>query len=210
MNHLAKKIQGGLRLRRGIIPAFRREAGRTLRLNAMKKSGLLTIGEYTYGFHDAYFWNNETKLQIGKYCSIAEGVVFLLGGEHRTDWITTYPFSAFTDEWPSAQFMKGHPATKGDIVIGNDVWIGHGAVILSGVNVGNGAVIGAGSVLTKNVEPYAIFAGNPAQFIRYRFDETTRESLKKLEWWDWPHQKVITHMAKLMSPPNSVDLFSEL
>jgi acetyltransferase-like isoleucine patch superfamily enzyme len=190
----------------GIIPSLRRESSRVLRLKKLKKQGLVSIGSYSYGFHDAYFWNDETKIAIGKYCSIAEGVIFILGGEHRADWVTTYPFSAFPNEWESAANIPGHPASKGDIVIGNDVWIGNGALILSGVTVGHGAIIGARSVITKDIEPYAIYAGNPAKFIRYRFEQPTREELLRLAWWDWPHEKVVANMPQLLKPPQIKNL----
>ena len=113
---------------------------------------------------------------------IREDVVFILGGEHRADWITTYPFNALFSE---GAHITGHPSSKGDIVIGNDVWIGYQSCILSGVTIGNGAIIGAKSVVTKDVPPYAIVAGNPAKFIRYRFPQETIDKLENLAWWDW-------------------------
>jgi len=196
-------------LRFGIIPSLRRESSRVLRLKNLRKYGLISIGEHSYGFHDVYFWNNETKLEIGKYCSIAEGVLFILGGEHRADWVTTYPFSAFPNEWESARNITGHPASKGDIVIGNDVWIGNGALILSGVTIGHGAIIGAKSVVTKDIEAYGIYAGNPAKLIRYRFDQNVREKLLKLAWWDWKHEKIVANMPQLLSTPQIESLSEE-
>ncbi len=127
-------------------------------------------------------WNDETKLKIGKFCSLGEDVVFILGGEHRADWITTYPFNALFSE---GAHITGHPSSKGDIVVGNDVWIGYQSCILSGVTIGNGAIIGAKSVVTKDVPPYAIVAGNPAKFIRYRFPQEIIDKLENLAWWDW-------------------------
>jgi acetyltransferase-like isoleucine patch superfamily enzyme len=167
----------------------------------LQRKGIITVGEHTYGEPKVYAWNDDTKLIIGKYCSIAEGVVFLLGGEHRMDWITTYPFSAFSQEWSSAASIVGHPASKGDIRVGNDVWIGHGALILSGVKIGDGAVVGAGSVVTKDVENYAVVAGNPARFVKYRFDLQTREHLCNLSWWNWSHEKVTKNLELLMKKP---------
>ena len=111
----------------------------------------------------------------------------MLGGEHRTDWVTTY---AFTHLFPEATGFKGHPRTKGDVVIGNDVWIGYEALILSGVRVGNGAVIAARSIVTRDVEPYSIVAGNPARHIRFRFDEAAVKALEEIAWWDWPMDKI--------------------
>jgi acetyltransferase-like isoleucine patch superfamily enzyme len=194
----------------GVIPSLRRESSRVLRLKKLRKYGLISVGDYSYGFHDAYFWNKETKLEIGKYCSIAEGVVFILGGEHRSDWVTTYPFSAFPNEWESAATIPGHPGSKGDIVVGNDVWIGNGALVLSGVTIGHGAIIGARSVITKNIEPYAIYAGNPAKLIRYRFDQGVREKLLDLAWWNWPYEKIVAKMSQLLSAPELEDLKEEI
>jgi acetyltransferase-like isoleucine patch superfamily enzyme len=160
---------------------------------------LVEVGDFTYGKPKVLHWDNNTKLKIGKFCSIADGVVFILGGNHRSDWVTTYPFSALPQEWPEAKDISGHPSTKGDIIIGNDVWIGYGAVILSGVKVGDGAVIGAMSVVRKDVSPYTIVTGNPAEEVKKRFDVDTIEKLLKLKWWDWPVEKIKENMKKLCS-----------
>ena len=138
----------------------------------------VTIGDYTYGDFEIREWDNKTKLKIGKFCSIASGVIFLLGGEHRSDFITTYPFNALIKNF---NYIEGHPHTKGNINIGNDVWIGSEVKILSGVNIGDGAIIGANSIVTKNVPPYAIVAGNPAKIVKYRFDKITIEKLLKIK-----------------------------
>ena len=154
------------------------------------------IGDWTYGNPIIKKWGNDTKLRIGEYCSIAENVHILLGGEHRTDWITTYPMNVLI---PEAAEYQGHPSTKGDITIGNDVWIGHNAIILSGVCIGNGAVIGAGSVVAKDVPAYAVVAGNPVKVLRYRFTEEQIQSLEKISWWNWPFDKVVTALPYLLS-----------
>ena len=146
--------------------------------------------------------DDKTKLIIGKYCSIAEKVTFLLGGNHRVDWISTYPFSEFQVTWPNASGLVGHPATRGDINVGNDVWIGHGATILSGIRIGDGAVIGAGSVVSKDVAPYSIVAGNPAKEIRARFSANEIEKLLQIKWWDWPEDLVRAKVASLCSGIN--------
>jgi len=155
-----------------------------LYLNQKPEYNKYDICDYTYSKvgPTIFSWNDETKLKIGKFCSLAEEVVFILGGEHRADWITTYPFNALFDE---GAHITGHPSSKGDIVVGNDVWIGYQSCILSGVTIGNGAIIGAKSVVTKDVPPYAIVAGNPAKFIRYRFPQETIDKLENLAWWDW-------------------------
>ncbi len=154
------------------------------------------IGEYTYGFPQVFDWNEGTTLRIGKYCSMAKGVRIFLGGGHRIDWVTTFPFMAFFEE---AKGYGGHPISKGDVVIGNDVWIGADAMILSGVTVGDGAVIGAGSVVTKSVPPYAAVAGNPARVIKMRFSPEQIERLLQIRWWDWPREHVVAALPLLLS-----------
>jgi acetyltransferase-like isoleucine patch superfamily enzyme len=186
--------------------ALRNLAGSRVRWVVLKKNGLVTVGRHTYGTPNVYYWDDKTKMRIGKYCSIAENVVVLLGGEHRLDWITTFPFNAFHKDWPAAKFIEGHPASKGDIEIGNDVWIGHGAIILSGVHIGNGAVIGAGTVVTKNVDDYAIISGNPGRFVRFRFDEKTRAHLLDMAWWHWSEEKINANLKDLSCPPTESQL----
>lgn len=163
------------------------------------------IGDYTYGSPKVFHWGENAKLYIGKFCSIADEVSIFLGGNHRHDWITTYPFPAFTDKWPEANNIKGHPATKGDVIIGNDVWIGYGATILSGVKIGDGAVIAARAVVTKNVDPYSIVGGNPARFIKKRFEDDLVEKLLDVEWWDWPIDKIRKYIDVLCS--NNIEKF---
>jgi len=154
------------------------------------------IGDWTYGKPAVYQWGGETRLTVGKFCSFAEGVKILLGGEHRTDWISTYPFVYLFD---AARGVQGHPATKGDVTIGNDVWIGSHAMILSGVTIGDGAVVGAGSLVCKDVAPYAIVAGNPARQLRLRFSEAAIQSLLRLAWWDWPISKIEGALPLILS-----------
>ncbi len=160
------------------------------------------IGDYTYGKPEIKRYGSSAKLKIGKYCSIAGRVRILLGGNHRTDWVTTYPFEfpEGCSPWPEIPVVKNHTTSKGDVVIGSDVWIGHGSMILSGVTVGDGAVIGACSVVTKDVPPYAVVAGNPARVLRKRFDDQTIQKLLTLRWWDWPAEKVGEKLHILRSP----------
>ena len=122
-----------------------------------------SIGDHTYGEPTILQFDQTTRLVMGRFCSISDQVTLILGGNHRSDWITTYPFPAFKERWPEAATIKGHPASKGDIVIGNDVWIGYSATILSGVTIGSGAVIGTQALISRDVAPYAIMAGNPAR-----------------------------------------------
>jgi len=154
------------------------------------------IGDFTYGYPKIFSWGEGSKLKIGKFCSIARGVEIYLGGEHRIEWVTTYPFNAL---FPEHSKIKGHPKTKGDVVIGNDVWIADGAIIMSGVTVGDGAVIGARSVVTKDVKPYEIVAGNPAKHIKFRFDEKVIKELLEIKWWNWETSKIDKYVHLLQS-----------
>jgi acetyltransferase-like isoleucine patch superfamily enzyme len=164
--------------------------------NQNKEYAGFLIGDWTYGKPIIYRWNDETKLKIGKFCSIAAGVKIILGGEHRTDLVSTYPFSVLFE---AARGVDGHQVTKGDVMIGNDVWIGSHAMILSGVTIGDGAVVGAGSVVCKDVAPYSIVAGNPARQIRLRLDEATIQALLKIAWWNWPLAKIEDALPLLCS-----------
>lgn len=163
------------------------------------KGEQFSIGKYTYGSPDVFSFADNTRLVIGNYCSISDRVAILLGGNHRLDWTTTYPFPAFPAEWPEAAMLKGHPASKGDLIIGNDVWIGFGVILLSGVTVGDGAVLGAGSVVSHDVAPYTVVAGNPAVAVRKRFSDSIIARLLKLCWWDWPEEKVRENIHLLCS-----------
>jgi acetyltransferase-like isoleucine patch superfamily enzyme len=157
------------------------------------------IGEFTYGKPKVRFPESGRKLTIGRYCSIADKVEILLGGNHRTDWGTTYPFSAFRELWSSAPPSEEYHTSRGDVTIGHDVWLGSGAIIMSGVTVGHGAVVAAHAIVTKDVPPYAIVGGNPARVIRYRFDEDTVAALLDAKWWDLPREKVATLIPLLQS-----------
>jgi acetyltransferase-like isoleucine patch superfamily enzyme len=167
-----------------------------------KRSGPISIrdryaaGRGTYGEPVVLDWKQNATQQIGSVCSISDGVTIYLGGNHRVDWITTYPFTSFRE---SAKHITGHPHTKGSVVIGNDVWIGNVASILSGVKVGNGAVIAACAVVTKDVPAYAIVAGNPGRVVRKRFSDENIAALEQSTWWDWPDELLDKAMPILLS-----------
>ena len=154
------------------------------------------VGKYTYGEPVIHHWGEPFTLEVGNFCSIAGNVEIFLGGNHRVDWISTFPFPVF---WESAKHFTGQSVSKGHVKIGNDVWIGAGAKILSGVNIGDGAVIGASAVITKDVPDYAIVAGNPAKVVRMRFDASQISTLKRLRWWEWKKPKIEAGMEFILS-----------
>lgn len=154
------------------------------------------IGEWTYGTPEVLQWKNSATLRVGRFCSIAKGVQIFLGGEHRTDWLTTYPFPEF---WDVTVARDGYSATKGDVSIGHDVWIGRDALILSGVTIGNGAVVGAAAVVASNVPCYAVVAGNPARTIRMRFAPELVIALEQIAWWNWSDKDIRRAMRFLLS-----------
>ncbi len=140
---------------------------------------------------------NGDKLIIGKFCSIACGAKFMFtSGNHTLKSLSNYTFPVFFDEWnlPASEIATAWD-NKGDIIIGNDVWIGYEAVIMPGVQIGDGAIIGTRAVVTKDVEPYTIVGGVPAKPIRKRFDEATVEKLLKLEWWNWGKEKIQANLS---------------
>jgi acetyltransferase-like isoleucine patch superfamily enzyme len=162
-------------------------------------SGRVTIGPHTYGsFKIGVDRNDRMRIGIGAYCSIASGVEFGAGGDHRVDWVSTYPFRI---RWnlPGA-YEDGHPRSQPDIIVGNDVWIGSDALIFPGVTIGDGAVIGARAVVTRPVRPYAVMVGVPAREVRRRFSDEQVDALLKLRWWDWPQERVRAHVDLLNSP----------
>lgn len=144
---------------------------------------------------------NADKLIIGKFCSIACGTKFLFtSANHTLSSLSTYPFPLFFEEW-NLDNKKVADAwdNKGDIIVGNDVWIGYEAVILSGVTIGDGAIIGARALVTKDVPPYTIVGGIPTKPIRKRFSPSTIDSLLKLKWWDWPKEKIAENISAIQS-----------
>lgn len=144
---------------------------------------------------------NGDKLKIGKFCSIACGAKFLFtSGNHAMQSLSTYPFPIFFEEWNlDARDICSAWDNKGDIIIGNDVWIGYEAVIMAGVTIGDGAIIGTRAVVTKDVPPYTIVGGVPAKMIRKRFDDATVERLEKLRWWDWDAAKIQRNISAIQS-----------
>ena len=150
----------------------------------------MSYGKYTYGRPTLVWENADAKLTVGKFCSIAGGVKIYLGGNHRTDWVTTYPFGHIYQDVFNKFNGDGHPSTKGDVIIGNDVWIGDNVTIMSGVHIGDGCVIANNSHVVKNAEPYSLVGGNPAKRIKHRFTPEQISKLLEIKWWDWDDCKI--------------------
>ena len=177
---------------------------RTVYLKNIISNPQIIVGDYTYYDDPQDVHNFEKnvlylfdfmgdKLIIGKFCQIASGVRFIMnGGNHAMSGFSTYPFKAFGGKWASKHHMP--LVSKGDTVIGNDVWIGNGATIISGIKIGDGAIIGTNSLVTKDVPAYSIVGGNPAKEIRKRFDQETTELLLAVKWWDWDVQKITDNL----------------
>ncbi len=172
------------------------------------KNPNINVGDYTYydDFENVENFEKNVKyhfdfigdkLNIGKFCMIASDVKFIMNGaNHLTDALTTYPFAIFGNAWKDAMDGKKYP-NKGDINIGNDVWIGYNATIMGGVTIGDGAIIATNSTVIKDVEPYSIVGGNPAIEIKKRFDKETIEKLLKIKWWDWGIEKITRNVKYL-------------
>jgi len=190
-------------------------------INSVIKNPNIIVGDYSY-----YDDNNEgpenfekhvthfypflgDKLIIGKFCSIAKGVEFIMNGaNHHMDSISSYPFEII-DEFKGLGRGFDKRMSRGDTIIGNDVWIGQNVTILPGIHIGDGAIIGANSVVSKNVEPYTIVAGNPIKVIRKRFDDKGISFLLSLKWWDYPIEE-IKKMIPLLNSPNVKDAIKKL
>lgn len=144
---------------------------------------------------------NRDRLIIGKFCSIACGAKFLFNSaNHTLSSLSTYPFPLFFEEWGlEKRNVAASWDNKGDIVIGNDVWIGYEAVIMAGVTIGDGAIIGARAVVTKDVPPYTVAGGIPAKPIKKRYPEETIAALSELKWWDWPEERIAQNLHAIQA-----------
>jgi acetyltransferase-like isoleucine patch superfamily enzyme len=163
---------------------------------------IVTVGRGTYGLHNLEIWHftdPRPSLSIGQFVSIAHGVTVMLDGNHDSSRVSLYPLLD-EDECDNAHAAD----SKGSVVIGNEVWIGLSATILSGVTIGHGAVIGARAVVTKNVAPYSIVVGNPGRSIGTRFSNATIEKLGKLSWWDWDGERIMANRRMLMGDPGQL------
>lgn len=193
---------------------FPNEYGTTCFLKNVITAPNIQVGEYTYyddpvdptGFEKnnvLFNWPEfGDRLIIGKFCAIASGVRFIMGpANHRTSSVTTYPFNVFGGAWAenTPPHLRQLPF-KGDTVVGNDVWIGRNSVILPGVHIGDGAIVAAQSVVTRDVAPYTVAGGNPARFLKNRFDEELKALLLRLRWWDLEGENLVTLLPLLCDP----------
>lgn len=177
-------------------------------LKTIIKSPHILVGDYSYyddpidpeGFErNVLYHYGPDRLIIGKFCAIATQVKFIMGGaNHKLDGISTYPFPIFGQGWETAMNLLMELPDRGDTVVGNDVWVGYDALILPGVKIGDGAVIGARSVVTKNVAPYTIVAGNPARPVKQRFSDAEVTQLLAIRWWDWEIDKITRNLHLIM------------
>lgn len=171
-----------------------------------EQSRIVLTGRHSYGIENIQIksWGEGAHLFVGSFCSIASQQTVFLGGNHRTDWATTFPFGhAFQDVFPAGAIHgMEHPASKGHVVIENDVWIGRGCTIMSGLTIGSGSVIAAQSVVVKDVDPYTIVGGNPAKAIKQRFSMPIIEQLLELQWWSHSDAEINKIVPLLQQPLN--------
>ena len=183
---------------------------RVVFLRPLVRSPNVEVGEYTYHDSDGdplafereavlYAFGPE-RLVIGRFCAIASGVRFVMPGANHADLgPSTFPFGIFGPPWDTTMDLVMSAPSRGDTVVGHDVWLGYSALVLPGVTIGHGAVVAAGSVVARDVPPYAIVAGNPARVVRSRFSDADVQLLLRAAWWDWPIALVTEHARTIMA-----------
>ena len=171
---------------------------------------IVSVGKYTYGHTNITVrgWGEGYNVYIGNFCSIADNVTVMVGGNHRHDWVTTFPFGHIHKHVFNEFDGHGHPASKGNVRIGNDVWIGGNVTIMSGVTIGDGAILAYNSHIVKDVEPYTIVGGNPSKIIRKRFTDEQIAALLKIKWWDWEDSKINSNIQLLCN--NNIQNFIDV
>jgi virginiamycin A acetyltransferase len=183
---------------------------RVVFLRPLVQSANVEVGEYTYfdSFGDPREFEREAvlyafgpeRLIIGRFCAIASGVRFVMPGANHADLgPSTYPFGVFGPPWDTTMDIVRSAPSRGDTVVGHDVWLGYSALVLPGVTIGDGAVVAAASVLARDVPPYAIVAGNPARVVRSRFSAEDVDRLLRAAWWNWPIELVSEHVRTIMA-----------
>ncbi|KZM72906.1 CatB-related O-acetyltransferase [Nocardia terpenica] len=183
---------------------------RVVLLKPLVTSPLIEVGEFSYyddpddptafETRNVLYHYGPEKLIIGKFCALATGVKFIMNGaNHRMDGPSTFPFPSMGGSWSDHVDLLVDLPNRGDTVVGNDVWLGHGATVLPGVRIGHGAIVAAGAVVTGDVPDYAIVGGNPARLIRTRFGDNDIARLLTVAWWDWPLDHITAHIRTIMS-----------
>ena len=175
------------------------------------KNPNIVVGDYTY-FDDPEDSENfernvlyhypfvGDKLVIGKFCALARGAKFIMNGaNHKLTGFSTYPFGIFGQGWEAAIPAPEDLPSRGDTVVGNDVWIGYDALVMPGVRIGNGAIVAARAVVVKDIPAYAVVGGNPAKILKFRFPPETIAALEQIAWWNWPVEKVTRHLKAIVS-----------
>jgi virginiamycin A acetyltransferase len=179
-------------------------------LRPLGQSANVEVGEYTYYDSDGDFLASERdavlyalgpeRLIVGRFCAIASGVRFLMpGASHADVGPLTFPFGVFGLPWETTMDIVMSAPSRGDTVVGHDVWLGYSALVLPGVRIGHGAVVAAGSVVARDVSPYAVVAGNPARVVPWRFSEDDVERLLRAAWWNWPRELGTDHARPIMT-----------
>lgn len=178
-------------------------------LKAVVSNPMIVVGDYTYyddpkgveRFEENVLYHFPfigDRLIIGRFCQIAAETKFIMnGGNHHTGGFSTFPFFIFGGDWSGRIEGEVEPNIRGDTIVGNDVWIGYDALIMPGITVGDGAIIATRSVVTKDVPPYAVVAGNPAKVVKMRFDPRTIERLLAIKWWDWKIETITAHIPQI-------------
>jgi virginiamycin A acetyltransferase len=183
---------------------------RVVFVRPLVQSPNIEVGEYTYydSYDDPLAFEREAvlyafgpeRLVIGRFCAIASGVRFLLPGANHADLgPSTFPFGVFGAPWDATMDIVMSAPSRGDTVVGHDVWLGYSALVLPGVTIGHGAVVAAASVVARDVPPYAVVAGNPARVVRSRFSDDHVERLLRAAWWDWPIELVTANARTIMT-----------
>ena len=162
--------------------------------------GRVQMGAHTFGAPKILSWRADDSLSVGKFCMFSCNVILLMGGEHDTSQITAFPLKKMLKGMDGENLDSD---SKGPVIIGSDVWVGSGSIILSGVKIGSGAIIGAGSVVVNDVPPYAVAVGNPARVVKYRFSPDRIEKLLRISWWDWEDDKIRENIDQLYGDVDS-------